>query len=231
MADCHFAEDGFAVLGNFLAQDELPTVRALVNSFLATPLPTTCARPHNTLCPLRWNDSLVQFLLTCGRRIQHLSEVVDAHDLRWISGYISSKEPHSPPLWWHQDWWCWDHEVSYHRAATQVAVLCYLDDMSEHFGALRVLPGSHLKSTPLHRILPEAHGKMAGDLEAGHLAFSDAVGQITPRVNPGDAVALDYAFLAAVAGRHTGSSYSAPSATLSGRTAANEGAFPRSPGL
>jgi Phytanoyl-CoA dioxygenase (PhyH) len=187
-----FAQDGFAVLRSFLGKDELPTVRSLVNSFLATPLPITCARPHNTLMPLRWKDRLVQLLLTCGHRITQLSEVVYARDLRWISGYLSSKDAHSPPLWWHQDWWCWDHEVSYRRAATQVAVLCYLEDMSEQVGALRVLPGSHLKSTPLHHILPEAHSKTAEELEAGHPAFGDAAGQITLRLNSGDAVALDY---------------------------------------
>jgi hypothetical protein len=27
-----------------------------------------------------------------------------ATDLRWISGYVTVKEPRTPPRWWHQDW-------------------------------------------------------------------------------------------------------------------------------
>src|SRR6266851_2201843 len=80
--------------------------------------------PHNILVPLRWNDPIVRLLPKSDRRVQALTDGLRADDLKWISGYVSVKEPHSPPLWWHQDWWCWDHPLSYRRMAPQIGVLC-----------------------------------------------------------------------------------------------------------
>jgi len=102
-----------------------------------------------------------------------LRDATAGHDLKWISAYISSKEALSPPLWWHQDWWCWDHPVSYRREGVQVALLCYLTDTTIRNGALRVLPGSHLQSAPIHSILPEAHCNGAKTLQPGHAAMND----------------------------------------------------------
>src|SRR5262245_62574851 len=42
--------------------------------------------------------------------------------------YASTKAARSPALSWHQDWWCWDHAVTYRPAAPQVAILCFLSD-------------------------------------------------------------------------------------------------------
>jgi hypothetical protein len=38
----------------------------------------------------------------------------DGHE---ISGYLSVKEPRTGALDWHQDWWCWDHPVSFEEPA------------------------------------------------------------------------------------------------------------------
>jgi ectoine hydroxylase-related dioxygenase (phytanoyl-CoA dioxygenase family) len=145
------------------------------------------------LLPLRWNDRIVRHLLNSERRAHLLSDCLGADDLRWISGYVSIKEPHSPPLWWHQDWWCWDHPVTYRHAAPQVAVLCYLTPTDERSGALRVLPGSHHRSLPIHALLPEPHD--AGDLDAGHIAMNNHPEEVTLRLRAGDAVAIDYRLL------------------------------------
>jgi hypothetical protein len=147
------------------------------------------------LVPLRWNDPIVELFLGSGRRMQQLTAALGADDLRWISGYISIKEAYSPALWWHSDWWCWDHPVSFTRPASQVAVLCYLDDTSARNGALRILPGSHHRSAPIHAILPEAHSKTAQELDPGHEAMRDLEDQVTLGLRSGDAVALDYRLL------------------------------------
>ena len=151
--------------------------------------------PHNTLVPLRWNDPIVRLLLKSDRRVQALTDGLRADDLKWISGYVSVKEPHSPPLWWHQDWWCWDHPLSYRRMAPQIGVLCYLADTNAQNGALRVLRGSHLKSAPIHAVLPEAHGHSAEGLEPGHIVLSDLPDQVTLGLRAGDAVVIDYRLL------------------------------------
>jgi hypothetical protein len=104
-----FINDGFSVLGSFLNTVVLQEIALLVESVMTSPHELVCARPHNTLAPLRWNDVIVRLLLTSDRRMQALTDALRAADLKWISGYVSIKEPHSPPLWWHQDWWCWDH--------------------------------------------------------------------------------------------------------------------------
>ncbi len=190
-----FVRDGFAVLESFVNKLELKEIVPLVESILTSSHELACTRPHNTLAPLRWNDPIVRLLLTSNRRVQALTDILRADDLKWISGYVSVKEPHSPPLWWHQDWWCWDHPLSYRRRALQIGVLCYLADTNAQNGALRVLRASHLKSAPIHAVLPEAHGHSAEGLEPGHIALSDLPGQVTLGLRAGDAVVIDYRLL------------------------------------
>jgi ectoine hydroxylase-related dioxygenase (phytanoyl-CoA dioxygenase family) len=190
-----FRLDGFVLLETFVKSSELQELQALVTSTLTSPNEGACKRPHNTLLPLRWNDATVPFLLNSERRIQVLTDALHASDLKWISGYVSVKEPHSPPLWWHQDWWCWGHPATYQPTALQIALLCYLADTTAESGALRVLPGSHLKSAPIHAVLPEAHGVTAEQLDLGHPAFSDLPGQVTLCLRAGDAVVIDYRLL------------------------------------
>jgi ectoine hydroxylase-related dioxygenase (phytanoyl-CoA dioxygenase family) len=189
-----FARDGYVVLERFIEPPELSEIRAEVESVVARPHNPSCVRPHNTLLPLRWNDRIVSLLLSSRRRVAALSGAIAADDLRWVSGYVSVKDAHSEPLWWHQDWWCWDHPISYSRVTAQVAVLCYLTDTSAGNGALRVLPRSHHASSSLHAFLPEAHAPDA-DLSPDHPAADDHEDQVTLAVRAGDAVVLDYRLL------------------------------------
>jgi hypothetical protein len=186
--------DGFAELPALVGQQDLAALRDLLEQQTAN-LAGACKRQHNTLLPLRWDDPIVGRLLGDRARVARLRERVVASDLRWISGYVSIKEPRTPPLWWHQDWWCWDHPVSFRAAPAQLALLIYLDDTDSCNGALRVLPGSHLRSSPIHALLPEAHGAAAAELDAAHPAFADQPGQITLSLRAGDAVVLDYRLL------------------------------------
>jgi Phytanoyl-CoA dioxygenase (PhyH) len=190
-----FAREGFIVFPQFLNADEVSEIRMAVESLLRSPHDSACTRPHNTLLPLRWNHRIVQLILMSERRVQVLGDAVDADDLKWISGYVSIKDAESPPLWWHQDWWCWDHPLSYRRTAPQIATLCYLSDTDEGNGALRVLPGSHLRSAFIHALLPEAHGQAAEELGPGHVAMSDLPEQVTLCLKAGDAVTIDYRLL------------------------------------
>lgn len=182
------------VLEDFLKPRELPEIKQMLDSTLRLPSEHVCRRPHNTLAPLRWDDSIVLAILDSASRLQILQMAAEATDLRWISGYISIKEPCSPALWWHQDWWCWDHPASYGRAPLQVALLCYLSKTSMETGALRVLPGSHHRSVPLHALLPEAHAK-AEEINPEDAVMNNLPGQVTFSANAGDAVLIDYRLL------------------------------------
>jgi hypothetical protein len=190
----HLVDEGYVVLPHFLDSPLIAAVRGEVDVLLDAPPVAGCERPHNRLVPLRWNDKVVNLVLEGPERRRRLAASSGGGDLRWISGYISAKEPHTPALWWHQDWWCWSHAVSFRRAAAQVALLCYLSDTSRDSGALRVLPGSHHGSLPLHALLPEAHAE-GQQLPLDHDALRDQRQQVTLSLRAGDAVVLDYRLL------------------------------------
>lgn len=186
--------DGFVRVPGLIASTDLSRFRAGIAAALTKPVPAGCERPHNTLVPLRWCEPAVASFLGSGRLTAALRGATEARDLRWISGYVSIKDPGSPPLWWHQDWWCWDHPVSYRREAPQVALLCYLEDTDASNGALRVLPGSHRHGLPLHACLPEAHEEPA-EIAAGHPAVQPHPDEVTLEMRAGDAVIVDYRLL------------------------------------
>jgi hypothetical protein len=186
---------GYAVLDGFLTATEVEAVRATVPGIVEKRTGTTCARPNNTLLPLRWNDPAVDIVLADTVRTARLAAAVNGTDLRWISGYLSTKDPDSGPLWWHQDWWCWSHPVTYRLEPVQVAVVCPLQDTDRHHGALRLLPGSHAASVPLHRDLPVAHRDRAGATRTCGVAMRHQPGEITLELAAGDAVVLDYRLL------------------------------------
>ena len=71
-------------------------------------------------------------------------------DTRFSSGYIISKPKNSPALFWHQDWWGWDHPLSFTDQIAQVFVMIYLQDTNNKNGCLRVIPGSHRSFHSLH---------------------------------------------------------------------------------
>lgn len=116
-ARCRFAERGYVVIEDFLPPTVLAALRREVHASLQMPAVTGCERPHNRLVPLRWNDAAVHLVLEHPERRRRIAASIGAEDLRWISGYVSVKEAHTPPLWWHQDWWCWDHPVSVRSVA------------------------------------------------------------------------------------------------------------------
>ena len=129
----------FALLPAWLPPAELPAVRAAASALDAAP---ACPRENNTLLPLRWDDDLVELLVADSARVEALRRATGATDLRWISGYLSVKEPRTGALDWHQDWWCWDHPVSFEAPAPQIALLVYLSDTDERSGALRFRSGT-----------------------------------------------------------------------------------------
>ncbi len=85
---------------------------------------------------------------------QNLMKALDDHfdftDIKFSSGYLISKPPMSPPLFWHQDWWGWEHDSSYTDFLHQIFVMVYLTDTSRENGCLKYLSGSHRKKHKFH---------------------------------------------------------------------------------
>ena len=107
------------------------------------------------------------------------------------TGFVISKPAHSPPLFWHQDWWGWEDSHSYTREPQQLFFMYYLVDTTPDNGCLRLIPGSHLKRHPMHD-LPEAHtGEVnkAGDLS--HPVYLDQPDEVDVCVKAGDLVVGD----------------------------------------
>ncbi len=111
---------------------------------------------------------------------------------RFSSGYLISKPPGGPPLFWHQDWWGWDHPISYERQPTQVFLMYYLVDTTPSNGCLRIIPGSHLRRTPVHDRLPSAHNQSLARVEdPDDPVYGSMPGEVAVAVKAGDLVVGD----------------------------------------
>ena len=82
--------------------------------------------------------------------LREIFRILGFRDTRFSSGYIISKPKNSPALFWHQDWWGWDHPLSFTDQIAQVFVMVYLQDTNLKNGCLRVIPGSHRSFHSLH---------------------------------------------------------------------------------
>jgi hypothetical protein len=107
------------------------------------------------------------------------------------SGAVVSKPPGAPCLFWHQDWWGWDDAASYSERIAQVNVMIYLSATSPGNGCLRVIPGSHRRSHPIHDI-PVVYGlEMSRVDDPGHVLYRSWDGERAVEVQPGDIVVKD----------------------------------------
>jgi hypothetical protein len=105
----------------------------------------------------------------------------------FTDGYIISKPPHSPRLFWHYDWFAWEDEYSYGHNPPQLFAMYYLSDTRRENGCLRVIPGSHIKHNALHDALLEPHGKALSEArDLTNPAFSDRPDEIDVCVNACD---------------------------------------------
>ena len=112
-------------------------------------------------------------------------------DARFTSGYIISKPPGGPPLFWHQDWWGWRHPVSRTDRIVQIALFLYLTDTRRENGCLRVIPGSHRRPHPLHEVI-DAHDPALATVEnPDDPAYASHPDEVDVPVSAGDVVVAD----------------------------------------
>ena len=91
-------------------------------------------------------------LFDCLRRLGYT-------DVTFTDGYVISKPPQSPQLFWHYDWFTWVEPEDFRPAPQQVFAMYYLTDTSRHNGCLRVIPGSHYRHNPLHEVIGQPHSE------------------------------------------------------------------------
>lgn len=121
------------------------------------------------------------------------------------SGFVISKPPKSPPLYWHQDGVLWDHPISLTGQPQQFFLMYYLVDTTPENGCLRVIPGSHRQRHSIHDIPRKAHQDdavgRAEDMQ--HPAMRKAEGEIDVPVQAGDVVMGDSRLLHSAHGNNS----------------------------
>jgi hypothetical protein len=110
----------------------------------------------------------------------------------FTDGYIISKPPGCPRLFWHYDWFSWCDPSAWEPEPQQLFLMYYLTDTSVTNGCLRVIPGSHLSHNPLHEQLASPHSRQLAEVadERGE-AFSDRPDEVDVPVRAGDLVIGD----------------------------------------
>ena len=110
---------------------------------------------------------------------------------KWWSGFLLSKPPYAPPLYWHQDWWGWRDPVSADPTPAQLFLMVYLTDTRPENGCLRVLPGTHLRRHALHALIPDAHTEATYHAPLDSPLFADPPDACDVPVKAGDLVIGD----------------------------------------
>jgi hypothetical protein len=111
---------------------------------------------------------------------------------KWMSGYVISKPPESPALFWHQDWWGWNDPSSYTPLPQQLFLMYYLVDTTPHNGCLRLLRGSHLNRHRMHDEVPNAHtDELRRVTDPDHPAYQSIPEEVNVPVKAGDLVIGD----------------------------------------
>ncbi|MCC6579802.1 MAG: phytanoyl-CoA dioxygenase family protein [Phycisphaeraceae bacterium] len=110
---------------------------------------------------------------------------------KYWSGYIISKPPHAPPLYWHQDWAFWDDPISAEPDPAQLFLMYYLVDTNRDNGCLRVIPESHRRRLPFHDQLPSAHTNATYEANPDSIVFSTHPDEVDVPVRAGDLLVGD----------------------------------------
>ncbi len=184
--------DGYCVIKGVLQEDMLTRLQAVTDSLLDTQTEDERAAYRSSGSMIRVSEHpLFAELVAYPRALQTLDALGFLRP-KWSSGYIISKPPQSPPLFWHQDWWGWDDACSYTPLPQQLFLMYYLVETTPHNGCLRVLKGTHVKRHPMHDILPDAHGENLQRVNnPSHPAYQRLPDEIDVPVQAGDLVIGD----------------------------------------
>ena len=183
--------DGYCVFPDVLDADFLKRVQSLAAGGLAdaTPEHRALNRSQGSLVLMADYPGFAE--LIAYPRVAEIFGELGFADPRFSSGYIISKPPDGPSLFWHQDWWAWDDPVSYTDQVCQVFLFFYLTDTSVENGCLRLVPGSHRRHHRLHDA-PAAHDEaLARVSEPNAEVYQSVEDEVAVPVRAGDLVIGD----------------------------------------
>ena len=185
------ARQGYVVVKKFLDQRLLETLCEQRDAILSQ-LPTEHRDEYKSQGSLVNLGDHPEFSHLIGSSSVHeLITDLGPGDIRWLAGYLISKPPNSPALFWHQDWWGWDHPLSYSSRLPGIGVMIYLSDTRIENGCLRVIPGSHRCQHGLHS-LPVAHEQALSHIDdPDDIAYQPDESEQAVEVEAGDIVLMD----------------------------------------
>ena len=184
-------EDGYCHVPGVLAPAFLESVRTLA----AAALRTACAehrarwKSQGSLIALADHPPFAALVAYPG--FQAMFDRLGLDDTRFSSGYVISKPPGGPALFWHQDWWGWRHPISRTGRIAQIALFLYLTDTTRENGCLRVIPGSHRRPHPLHDIIDAHDPALAAVENPDDPAYAPHPDEVDVPVSAGDVVVVD----------------------------------------
>jgi len=201
---CQLIDDGFCIVENVLDVELLNQLRAKSDELAAAQSEADAARQRSTGSMINVvADPLFADLIALPEALDIFSMMGFA-ETKFSSGYVISKPPRSPRLFWHYDWPGWDDPASFAPFPQQVFLMYYLVDTTRANGCLRVIPGSHIQHNPLHDQLQEAHSEALGNATNLDLPeFSDRPDEVDVQIRAGDVVMGDARLLHAAHANET----------------------------
>lgn len=184
-------EDGYCRIPGGLDSGILRSVQEMAATALAAVDAEHRARwrSQGSLVPLADHPPFAALIAHPG--LQEMFSRMGFDDTRFTSGYVISKPPGGPALFWHQDWWGWRHPISRTDRIAQIALFLYLTDTRRENGCLRVIPGSHRRPHPLHDVI-DAHDPALASVEnPDDPAYAPHPDQVDVPVTAGDVVVAD----------------------------------------
>ena len=146
-------------------------------------------RSQGSLVPVADHPSFAPLIAHTG--FQEMFGRLGLHGTLFSSGYVISKPPGGPALFWHQDWWGWQHPISRGDRIAQVALFLYMTDTTRENGCLRLIPGTHRRPHPLHDLVDAHDPKLAEVKNPDDAAFVAHPDEVDVPVTAGDVVVVD----------------------------------------
>ena len=130
--------DGYCVLEQILSPEMLDRVRVASDDLIAAQPAEHFYKSTGSMISV-YDDPFFAELVAYQPALDAL-DFLGCPDSRWTSGFVISKPGHSPPLFWHQDWWAWNDPVSYTDLPLQLFLMYYLVDPASRTAACASSP-------------------------------------------------------------------------------------------
>ncbi|MEM7134369.1 MAG: phytanoyl-CoA dioxygenase family protein [Chloroflexota bacterium] len=178
--------EGYCIFENVLSADLLHRLRAVSNKVLDENDYASKKSNQGNIVTMEFQYSAFLDLITWPGAIDALQQLGFARPKYW-TGFVIAKEPHEPPLYWHQDWVFWDEPEAADPLPHQLFLMYYLTDTRVENGCLRVIPRSHTQRFDLHDQLGTGHdSEIRATTDYTHPLMSEHPDEVDVPIKAGD---------------------------------------------